>query len=189
MWCLSFPCCSAKSPCPLWLSGEDHLSVQETWVWSLSREDLPEKEMATHSSILAWEIPSTEENGGLQSMGSQRVGYDWVSTHTQAYNGTSLFDNSAVRGPKGTHWAKIKVSPGLCSSWRLWRMVCSLAFPSFRGGLHFLGSWPLPPPSSRQHSVFTHSSFSDPDPLLPSFTSKEACDAIGCIQIIQTNCP
>ena len=48
--------------------------VQETWVRSLGREDHLEKEMATHSSILAWKIPRTEEPGGLQSMGSQRVG-------------------------------------------------------------------------------------------------------------------
>jgi len=44
--------------------------MQETWVQSLGGEDPLEKEMATHSSILAWEIPRTEEPGGLQSMGS-----------------------------------------------------------------------------------------------------------------------
>ena len=44
-------------------------AVQETWVQSLSWEDTMEKGMATHSSILAWEIPWTEEPGGLQSMG------------------------------------------------------------------------------------------------------------------------
>ena len=49
---------------------------EEMWVRSLVWEDSPEKEMATHSSILAWRIPWTEEPGGLQSMGSQRVGYD-----------------------------------------------------------------------------------------------------------------
>ena len=48
--------------------------MQESRVQSLGREDLLEKEMATHSSILAWEIPWTEEPGRLQSMGSQRVG-------------------------------------------------------------------------------------------------------------------
>ena len=48
-------------------------TVQETWVQSLGQEDLLEKEMATHSSILAWEIPWMEEPGRLQSMGSQRV--------------------------------------------------------------------------------------------------------------------
>ena len=50
--------------------------TQETWVQSLSREDPLEKEMETHSSILAWESPWTEEPGGLQSMGLQGVGHD-----------------------------------------------------------------------------------------------------------------
>ena len=49
-------------------------TMWETWVQSLGREDLLEKEMATHSSILAWKIPWMEEPGRLQSMGSQRVG-------------------------------------------------------------------------------------------------------------------
>ena len=48
----------------------------ETWVRSLGREDPLEKGMAIYSSILAWRIPLTEEPGGLQSMGSQRVGPD-----------------------------------------------------------------------------------------------------------------
>ena len=51
-------------------------TMQETWVQSLGCEDLLEKEMATHSSILAWKIPWMEEPGRLQSMGSQRVGHD-----------------------------------------------------------------------------------------------------------------
>ena len=51
--------------------------TQETQVQSLSREDPLEEEMATHSSVLAWGIPWTEEPGGLQSMGSQRVGDNW----------------------------------------------------------------------------------------------------------------
>ena len=50
--------------------------MQETQVQFLSREDPLEKETATHSSTLAWEIPWTEEPGGLQSMRSQRVGHD-----------------------------------------------------------------------------------------------------------------
>ena len=49
--------------------------MQETWIQSLGREDPLEKGMATHSSILAWRIPWTEEPGGLQSMGSQRAGH------------------------------------------------------------------------------------------------------------------
>ena len=54
----------------------------ETWVRSLGREDPLEKEMATHSSILAWEILWAEKPGGLQSMGSQRVEHDWATKHT-----------------------------------------------------------------------------------------------------------
>ena len=62
-------------------------AMQETRVWSLGREDPLEKEMAIHSSTLAWKIPWTEEPDRLQSMGSQRVGHDWVtslSLHFQA---------------------------------------------------------------------------------------------------------
>ena len=51
-------------------------TMWETRVQSLGQEDLLEKEMATHSSILAWKIPQTEEPGRLQSMGSQRIGHD-----------------------------------------------------------------------------------------------------------------
>ena len=63
---------------PQWLSGKESTynigdSVQETWVRSLDWEDPLEKEMATHSSTLAWRIPWTEKPGGLQSMGSQRA--------------------------------------------------------------------------------------------------------------------
>ena len=50
--------------------------MQETPIRSLGEDDPLEKEMATHSSILAWEVPRTEEPGGLQSMGLQRVRYD-----------------------------------------------------------------------------------------------------------------
>ena len=50
------------------------------WVRPLGWEDPLEKEMATHSSILAWRIPWMEEPGGLQSMGSQRIGHDWVTS-------------------------------------------------------------------------------------------------------------
>ena len=55
-------------------------TLWETWVQSLGQEDTLEEEMATHSSILAWKIPWTEEPGRLQSMGSQRVGHDWVTS-------------------------------------------------------------------------------------------------------------
>ena len=54
-------------------------TMQEICVWSLSQEDSLEEGMATHSSIFAWRIPWTEEPGGLQSMGLQRVRHDWAT--------------------------------------------------------------------------------------------------------------
>ena len=55
-------------------------AMQETWVPTLGQEDPLEKEMANQSSILAWKIPWTEEPGGLQSTGSQRVEHDFTFT-------------------------------------------------------------------------------------------------------------
>ena len=69
-----------------------HLSMLETQVQFLGREDPLEKEMATHSSTLAWKIPWTEEPGGLWSTGSQRVGHDCM---------TSLFPFWHSWGPAG----------------------------------------------------------------------------------------
>ena len=64
-------------------------AMQETQIQFLSQEDILEMEMATHFSIFAWRIPWTEEPGGLQSMGLQRVGHDWVTnTHTHTHTHT-----------------------------------------------------------------------------------------------------
>ena len=64
-------------------------AMQETWVWSLGWQDPPENGMATHSSVLAWRIPWTEEPGDLQAMGSQRVRHGWVThTHTHTHTHT-----------------------------------------------------------------------------------------------------
>ena len=64
-------------------------ALWETQFWFLGQEDPPEKRMATHSSILAWRIPRTEEPGGLQSMGSQREKHDWA-TNTFTFISTRL---------------------------------------------------------------------------------------------------
>ena len=64
-------------------------AIRETWIHSLGRKDPLEKEMAAHSSTLAWNIPWMEEPGGLQSLGSQRVGHDSaisLSLYGQARN-------------------------------------------------------------------------------------------------------
>ena len=66
--------------------GKNPPAVQETWVQFLNQEDLLEKRMATHSNILAWKIPWTEKPGGLQSIGSQRVGHNWSDyAHTHIH--------------------------------------------------------------------------------------------------------
>ena len=72
---------TVKNPPAMW----------ETWVLSLGWEDPLEEGMETRSSILAWRIPSTEEPGGLQSMGSQRIGHDWATEHTAHMESFFLF--------------------------------------------------------------------------------------------------
>ena len=63
----------------LWISGKKLSAKQESWVQSLVEKDPLEKWTATHSSVLAWRIPWTEEPGGLQSMESQRIRRDWAT--------------------------------------------------------------------------------------------------------------
>ena len=89
IWVSAFPFRKSESsprllPCqsvwwiPWWLRRwRTLLQCRETWVQSLSQEDPLEKGMTTHSSILACRIPWTEQPGGLQSVGSQRIGLDW----------------------------------------------------------------------------------------------------------------
>ena len=84
--------------------------MQETQVLSLGQEEPLEEEMATHSSIIAWEIPWTEEPGRLQSMGSRRVGYDLVTKQQQAWkNNWNSYMTKRVEGirlKKKTNWTQ-----------------------------------------------------------------------------------
>ena len=66
-------------------------AMQEVWIQSLGPEDPLEKGTATHSSILAWRIPQTEEPRQLQSMDLQRVGHDWAAEHTHSPLNTTRF--------------------------------------------------------------------------------------------------
>ena len=72
--------------------------MQEMWVQSLGQEDLLEEEMAPHSSIFAWKISWAEEPGRLQSMGPQRVGYNWAHTHTYVRVYVSFFKFFSIIG-------------------------------------------------------------------------------------------
>ena len=91
----------------LWLSSKIiHLPMQEEQelpIWSLGQKDPLEKEMATHSSILAWSIPWTEEPDRLQSMGLKRVGHDWVAGHTHTHTHTHTHIHTHTHTHRTTH--------------------------------------------------------------------------------------
>ena len=86
-------------------------AMQEMQVWSLGQEDPLEKEMATHSSILAWRIPWTEEPGGLQSVGLQRVGHN-LETKPPPHLWPSLEEHSFPGGSDGKESACNVGDPG-----------------------------------------------------------------------------
>ena len=85
--------------------------MRETWVRSLGQEDPLQKEMATHSSILAWRIPWMEEPGRLQSMGSQRIGQDWETSLflciEQQASQSERIDMTHQRGKHTFLWSRI----------------------------------------------------------------------------------
>ena len=88
-------------------------AMQKTWVRSLGREDPLEKGMAIHSSILAWRTPWTEELGGLQSMGLQRVRHDWATNTTPIREDKSHRVMSTIY-PHCTHLALYYCVPAIC---------------------------------------------------------------------------
>ena len=101
-------------------------AMQEIWVWSLGGEDPLEKEMATHSSILAWKTPWTDKPGRLQSMGSQRVRHDWAtsfslftSTFFEIGMKTDLFQSRGHCWVFQIYW-HIECSSLTASSFRIW---------------------------------------------------------------------
>ena len=96
-------------------------AMQETWVWSLGREDALEKGKATHCSILAWRIPWTEEPGGLQSMGSRRVRHNWTTNTTNR----SLHATKVNRW-RLNKWTKMEISIILFFNFHFfisWRLI------------------------------------------------------------------
>ena len=118
--------------------------MEETWVWSLDWEDPLEKGMITHSSILTWRIPWTEEPGWLQSIGSQRVGHHWATKHTHTH--------THLQGKKKKNWTGgwpciflsnqkphtlFKPSQSPCVG-TIWASVCMHKYNSYQWFLHHL---------------------------------------------------
>ena len=105
------------------------LTMQETWIWSLSRKDPLEKGMASHSSILAWRIPWTKEPGGLQFMEFRRVGQYWATnTFIQAKalrsqgsskSSLSLISHLYLSSPLSIDW-KQRIGDGGVARWSSW---------------------------------------------------------------------
>ena len=86
--------------------GKNTPAKQETWVWSQVQEDSLEREMATHSSMLAWGMLWTEKGGGLQSMGSQRVGHNLTTehVHTESYVHAHTHIHTQIYSQYHTSW-------------------------------------------------------------------------------------
>ena len=132
---------------PWWLRWKRiHLQCRRPRFNPWGREDPLEQGMATHSSVLTWRIPWTEEPGGLQSMGSQRVGHDWVTknTHMHAF--------SKGEGPYGA-WSSspahsvARISedwdPSGLGDWYLiqWDLQIHLNSPSLKWALLCVRPW------------------------------------------------
>ena len=128
-------------------------AMWEIWVQSLGQEDPLEKEMATHSSILAWRIPWTEEPGGLQFMRLQRVGRDWVTnTDTQGcYNKLSQTGQPRTQKFIASHFGRPEVwNQGIRKTMiplkSPWKDLTQASLPAFGSLRHSLACrWPSSP--------------------------------------------
>ena len=138
---MKIPWRRARLPTPVFLASlvvqmvKNLPSLWETWVRSLGWEDSLEEGMETHSNILAWRIPWTEEPGGLQSVASQRVGHDWMTKHTAQHPGHSMGLFIGI----------------ICQSWSTWHSlyqavsqiwVCTKAKSTWLLGLRGQGTAP-----------------------------------------------
>ena len=115
---------------------------QETQVRFLGWEDPLEKEIATHSSVLAWDIPWTEEPGGLQSTGLQRAGHDLVTKEQQqvGFPGGSDGQESACSAGDPGSIPGLGISPGEGESYHFSILAWRIPWTEEPGGLQSMGS-------------------------------------------------
>ena len=113
--------------------------MQELWVQSLSREVFLEKEMASYSSILAWEIPQTRKPGGLQPMGLQRVGHDWATKQQQTHTVVHFSKPAEDSIPRVNHnitmdlW-RAWVGSSVLTTVSLWTLIKGKGYACMRTG-------------------------------------------------------
>ena len=134
--------------------------MQETWVGSLGWEDPLEKEMAAHSSILAWKIPWTTEPGRLPSMGSQRLGHDWATSLSLSLSRRNKDAKASAEKELTEDWTVYGVtrvlvvtSVVLLAGQGCWSHLCAaiwlllllqlLLTDNSRCSMDFSASWPL----------------------------------------------
>ena len=128
---------------------KNHLPVQEMRVQSLGWEDPPEKRMATHSSILAWEIPCTEEPGGLQFIGLQRLGTDLVTKQTAlTWKNSSLYSRFQHFLSVSSLFPVLSLSSNVQLFTTPWTVAChaSLSIGFFRQ--EYWSGFPFPSPGN-----------------------------------------
>ena len=116
--------------------------MQETWVWSLCQEDPLEKEMATHSSVLAWEIPWKEKPSGLWSIKSKRVRCEWATEHTHTHHQCVDVETKSYRGEENLTRRQRKVY--FQSTVELWTTFRDADTPSWKSLYNFIVTLPYP---------------------------------------------
>ena len=128
--------------------------IWETWVQSPGQEDPVEEGMATHPSILAWEIPWTEDPGGLQAMGSQRVGHSLVPNDGSAVKSLSATQEKQEMLVWSLDWeGPLEEGMATHSTILSWR----IPWTEEPGGLQFMGSQRVVHNWATEHSTATYS--------------------------------
>ena len=125
---------------PVGSDGKNLPAMQETWIWSLGWEDSLEEGTVTYSNIFAWKIPRTEEPGGLQSIGSEKVWHNWndwacTRAHTHAYSGfhhSALTKKLLLNSTKDLYVDNAHKHLSTCFTWSKLKLTFLSELPSFQ---------------------------------------------------------
>ena len=182
MWCLSFLCCSNKSPLSLWLSGKESTCQCRRCEFNPWVRKIPWR--------MEWQPTPVFLPGKSHGQRSLEDYSPWGRVTEHTLTGLQQYKQFWGQRPKkGLTGLKSRCHQSSAPPWSSRGWSIPWPFPALEAACISLAPGPFLHLQSRQHCIFNHSSFSDPDPLLPSFTYKEPCDSIGFIQMIQNNCP